>query len=163
MDIQSLVVRDAEPGDAGALMTLIRSAAEFGGHADAVRTNTTELERAMSGPAPKFAAYVAEADGRLVGFASYTPCYSIWLGECFISVDDLFVMESARSSGIGRQLMVAVAQMCHEQNCRARWEIAPDDDNHAFLEAMGVALRPGSFCEWSKSAIAEFLVTQDAV
>ena len=148
MEFQSLVVREAEPSDARTLIGLIRSLAELGGAKDMVRTSARELKRAMSGPEPKFAAYLAEVDGRPAGFASYTLSYSIWLGECFINVDDVYVKETVRGSGVGRQLMIAIAEMCREQNCRARWEVMGDNSQaRDFYAKLGAAVADKCVCQ----------------
>lgn len=158
MDFQSLVVREAEPSDARALMTLIRLLAKHAGVPDLVRTSARELKRAMSGPEPKCAAFLAEVDGRAAGYASYTLCYSIWLDECYIQIDDVFVKETVRGSGVGRQLMLAIAALCDDHNCRARWEMdASNEEARTFYDSMGVQVADKGVCTWTKTAVRQFL------
>lgn len=158
MEYQSLLIREAEPSDARTVLSLIRSLAAWQGDKDLVITGVAEIERALTPPDQKFAVFLAEVDGRAAGFASYTLAYSIWYGECYINVDDVWVKESVQGSGVGRQLMMAIAEKCAEQNCRARWEVAADNTKaRDFYEKMGVKIVDKGTCFWTKEAIRTFL------
>ena len=158
MQFQSLVVREADASDARELMPLLRSLAVSRGMEDTVVTGSRELKRAMSGPEPKFGAYLAEVDGRPAGFVAYTVGYSILMGECYINVNDIFVKETLRGAGVGRQLMAAIGEECERQNCRARWEVGgADTDARKLYERMGVEIVEKGACVWRKAAIRQFL------
>ena len=158
MEYQSLVIREAEPSDATTVMKLIRALAAWRDQRDLVITGVAEIERALTPPEQKFAVFLAEVDGRAAGFASYTVAYSIWYGECYIEVDDLWVKESVQGSGVGKALLQAVAEKCLEQNCRARWEIPADNTKaREYYAQMGVEIVDKGVCYWTKDAIRNFL------
>jgi len=158
MQSQSLVIREAKPSDARTLMSLIQMLAELAGVQSLVGTNAEELRRAMSGNEPRFGAYLAEVDDLAVGFASFTVAYSIWYGECYISLEDVFVQDSMRGTDAGRQLILAIARLCEDQNCRARWELpSANKEARAFYESLGVTTSDKCVCDWSKAAIAQYL------
>lgn len=67
------------------------------------------VRRDAFGPKAAFRAVVAEAGGRLVGYASYLRGYNTDLAISELWMLDLFVIASARGRGIGRALVRAVA------------------------------------------------------
>ncbi|HVN27970.1 MAG TPA: GNAT family N-acetyltransferase, partial [Candidatus Binataceae bacterium] len=71
--------------------------------ADVVRDGFREPRR--------FEALIAELDGNPVGFALFFGRYSTWQGRHGIYIEDLFVDESARGTGIGRKIIAAVAKI----------------------------------------------------
>jgi GNAT superfamily N-acetyltransferase len=61
------------------------------------------------GPSPAFGTLLADADGEVVGYATWLPGYNSDLGVRSMFLSDLFVVERARGRGIGRALLAAVA------------------------------------------------------
>jgi GNAT superfamily N-acetyltransferase len=58
--------------------------------------------------------FVAEADGRAIGFAQLYPSFSSVSMAPILILNDLFVSPEARGSGVGRSLLAAAAQHAHE-------------------------------------------------
>ena len=50
-------------------------------------------------------------EGKPVGFTLFFPRYSTWQGRHGIYVEDIFVDESTRGTGIGRKIIAAVAKI----------------------------------------------------
>ena len=74
--------------------------------------------------AAHFKCLVAVADGQIVGFATWFFAYYSWTGRG-VYLDDLYVRESHRKYGIGRQLLDAVIGLARENNCRTvRWLVS---------------------------------------
>jgi diamine N-acetyltransferase len=67
---------------------------------------------------------VAVVDGQIVGFATWFFAYYSWTGRG-IYLDDLYVTNSHRKYGIGRQLLDGVIGLARENNCRTvRWLVS---------------------------------------
>ena len=131
-----LTLRPATPTDAPTMLGFIRELALYEREPDAVVATEADLLRdgfalAADGitplaPAPplRFAAIIAELDGRPAGFALYFNTYSTWRGHHGIWLEDLYVTPSLRGQGIGKALLARVARIAVEQGCpRFEWSV----------------------------------------
>lgn len=66
--------------------------------------------RDLIGPAAALGAFVAEAEGALVGFAFWHPAYETCYAARGAFVNDLYVRADHRGGGVGRALVQAVAR-----------------------------------------------------
>jgi diamine N-acetyltransferase len=74
--------------------------------------------------AAHFNCLVADADGQIVGFATWFFAFYSWTGRG-VYLDDLYVQESHRKYGIGRQLLDAVIDVARVNKCRTvRWLVS---------------------------------------
>ena len=82
---------------------------------------------------------LAELDGEVVGYASYTFDYSIWLGHDYMRIDDVYVDADARGYGIGEALMKKCSELCRKNGVpRIKWEVQTDNvDARRFYERLG--------------------------
>lgn len=84
-------------------------------------------------------AFIAEEDGKAVGFAMFFETYSTFLGVKGIHLEDLYVRESSRGKGCGKALFKAVADYT-EKNGFGRMEWCCLDWNkpaQGFYDYMG--------------------------
>jgi GNAT superfamily N-acetyltransferase len=120
----SLVIRKARPGDEVALFALIRELAVFEQLEHELTGSAESLARDLFGPAPRAEALLAEVGGSAAGFALFFTTYSTFLTRAGIYLEDLFVRESQRGTGIGRQLLSAVAQVASQRGAgRLEWSV----------------------------------------
>ena len=56
-------------------------------------------------------------DEEVAGFALFFHNYSTWMGKPGIYLEDLYVDEKARGSGLGKNLMAALAKLAQERGC----------------------------------------------
>ncbi len=105
-------VREASRGDVLAIHALIVALATYERAAHEVLATPDDLERALFAEAPRVFALVAELDGVVVGFALWFTTYSTWVGRHGIWLEDLFVLPEHRGHGLGKALLVALAQRC---------------------------------------------------
>lgn len=106
------IIRAAEPADVTAILGLIHELARFEHAEDQVKATEADLLRDGFGKKPVFEALVAERDETVVGFALYFPNYSTWEGRAGLYLEDLYVQDDERKSGLGRRLLAAVAARC---------------------------------------------------
>ena len=104
-------LRDATPEDVPVILALIKELALFEREPDAVVATEADLLRDGFGPEKRFGCRVVEFDGRVKGFALWFFSYSTWLGRAGIYLEDLYVAETARGHGLGRRLIVDMAQV----------------------------------------------------
>jgi len=83
--------------------------------------------------------FVAEEDGKLIGFATFSVRNVIRYPKPIAELDELFVMENFRKHGIGKQLMERVEEEAGNQNCyRLYIESAYQHEAaHKFYEGIG--------------------------
>jgi GNAT superfamily N-acetyltransferase len=69
-------------------------------------------------------AVVAERAGGIVGFALFFHNYSTWLTRPGLYLEDLYVMPELRGLGIGKALLVHLAEIAVTRGCgRMEWSV----------------------------------------
>jgi GNAT superfamily N-acetyltransferase len=138
-----LTLRPARREDSPLLLDLIRELAEYEKLLDQVDATAHSLEAALFGPHPKVFADVAEWTSaertEVAGFALWFYNYSTFRGRHGLYLEDLYVRPTLRGRGIGKALLVHLAERCVAENL-ARLEWAVLDWNlpaRRFYESLG--------------------------
>lgn len=123
-----LLVRPAEPRDVGTVYELIRALAEYEKLLPEVDATEALLREALFGERPRVYCDIAEwtAAGRTetAGFALWFYNFSTFRGRHGIHLEDLFVRPQFRGRGIGKGLLVNLAQRCvREDLARLEWSV----------------------------------------
>lgn len=106
------MIRAATPADIPAIHRLIVELAIYEKEPDAVKATHADLDRALFGERPAAECVLAEVDGQAVGLALFFTNFSTWTGKPGLYLEDLFVMPTARGAGLGKALLVHLAQLC---------------------------------------------------
>ena len=114
-----VVIRPATRGDAERLAELANASSVFEGTSESY--STEGILDDVFGSNPAFAVVVAVRDAEVIGFAAYGDLYNADHGIRGAWLGDLFVIEAARSEGIGRRLMAAVARLSVERGAQSLW------------------------------------------
>jgi GNAT superfamily N-acetyltransferase len=78
----------------------------------------------MRGGQHLFNAFIAIADDRIIGFASFFPAWYSWSGKA-LYLDDLYVQDAYRNMGIGKALLDAVINKARAENCiKLSWQVS---------------------------------------
>jgi GNAT superfamily N-acetyltransferase len=143
----SLTIRPAAPSDAALIVKFIRNLAEYERLLHEVEAAEHDILRDLFGPNPKVFCEVAEWEGRPAGFGLWFYTYSTFRGRHGIWLEDLFVDPALRGKGIGKALLVALAQRCvREELGRFEWAVLDwNEPSIAFYKAQGAVLRD----EWT--------------
>lgn len=116
-------IRFAEQTDVPAIHGLIIELAVYEREPEAVAVTEADLLRDGWGPRPHFTCLVAEAGGRICGFALYHPIYSTWQGRS-LYLEDLYVQPAWRGRGLGTALLARVAREAERAGCaRLDWSV----------------------------------------
>lgn len=106
-------IRVAEERDCKRLMELINELAMYEKAPQEVTVTLPEFIAAGFGSKKVWDAFVAEVDGKIIGFALYYTRYSTWKG-CRLYLEDFIVTEKFRGKGVGKQLFEKVIQQAKD-------------------------------------------------
>lgn len=116
------MIRSATPSDVPVILSLIKALAAFEREPDAVVATVEDLQEALFGADAVAGCSLAEVDGAVVGFALWYRTFSTWQGKPGLWLEDLFVLPAARGTGLGRALLVSLAQLAVERGwTRFEW------------------------------------------
>jgi GNAT superfamily N-acetyltransferase len=115
----ALQIRPAKESDAPLVLDFIRKLAEYGDISSEATVTEADLRAALFGPRPVAEAILAYVGGEPAGFAVYSFTFSSFMGKPGIYVEHQF-----RSRGIGKALLVTLAQFGRERGCgRLEWSV----------------------------------------
>ncbi|WP_164156708.1 GNAT family N-acetyltransferase [Sandarakinorhabdus rubra] len=132
-------IRPATPADIPAIHRLIVELAIYEKEPDAVKATHADLKRALFGERPVAECVLAELHGEPVGLALFFTNFSTWIGKPGLYLEDLFVMPSARGAGLGKALLVHLAQLCVARGYgRFEWSVLDwNEPAIGFYKALG--------------------------
>ena len=124
MNRPEIALRAATPADIPQILDFIRGLAEYEKLAHEAVATPALLETHLFGERPAAEVVIAEADGVPAGFALFFHSFSTFLGQPGLYLEDLFVLPGHRGFGIGRRLMVHLAQLAVTRGCgRFEWSV----------------------------------------
>ncbi len=139
---QHLLIRPAAPSDVTVLFSLIEALAEYEKLSHRVTGSAEALQEHLFGGHPYIEAIVAQWESEIVGFALFFPNYSTFLTQPGIYIEDIFVLPTYRRQGIGRAMLIYVAQLAVERKAgRLEWSVLDwNSPAIAFYEQMGAEI-----------------------
>ncbi len=114
-DAPTTLIRKARKADAAALLEMVGQLARQ--HGDESRADLAGIERDLFGPVPWATALVADRGKSLLGYAILCRMYRAQFGQRGVDLHHLFVVERARSLGVGRRLVEAALDIAKQWNC----------------------------------------------
>jgi GNAT superfamily N-acetyltransferase len=119
-----VTVRPIRPADVPAVLGMVRELAEYEKSEHQALMTADQLHGALFGSAPALFGHVAVADGELAGFALWFLNFSTWRGTHGIYLEDLYVRPGHRGSGLGRELLRTLAEVCVTRGySRLEWSV----------------------------------------
>lgn len=155
----SISLRPAAAGDVDALLGLIRELAEFEKLTHLMEATPALLHEHLFGPRPAAEAMVADASGRVVGFALYFMNFSTFLGRPGLYLEDLYVQPAHRGQGLGRSLLSHLGALAVSRGCgRFEWSVLDWNAQAIRLyEHMGAEVLPDwRICRVTGNALLAF-------
>ena len=119
-----MTVRPIRPDDVPAVLGMVRELAAYEKAEHEALMTADQLRRALFGESPALFGHVASADGELAGFALWFLNFSTWRGTHGIYLEDLYVRPGHRGSGLGRELLRTLAELCVTRGfSRLEWSV----------------------------------------
>lgn len=116
--MSAIRIRSADESDASLIVSFVRKLAIFEKEpVENVKLTEADVLRDGFGQHSRFEVLIAELDGTPAGFALFFPNYSTWEGRPGLYLEDIFVEDAARTRGIGRKLIAALARLARERGC----------------------------------------------
>ena len=140
-------VRRIQRSDIDAVVGLVHQLALYEQAADRCRLTSSQLEAALFGERPALFGHVAEMGSEVAGMALWFLNFSTWDGVHGIYLEDLYVQPRHRRSGVGRQLVAALAEEClHRGFSRLEWSVLDwNEPAIGFYRSLGAVPRQ----EWT--------------
>jgi len=134
-------IRPYKDSDRAALIGLMIECETF--HQTPVPTKA-DLDRSLSGLPPGVEFIVADDNGPLAGFISFSTLYPATNAHSQFFLQELFVSESYRKKNIGKKLMSALVDLAIDRGCaRIEWITARKNQiAQNFYESIGAKIAP---------------------
>ncbi|WP_338892991.1 GNAT family N-acetyltransferase [Rhodococcus sovatensis] len=141
------MIRRATADDVSAITGLIYELADYEKSLDQCSVRPEQVHAALFGTHPSVFAHVAEVDGAVVGVALWFLNFSTWDGVNGIYLEDLFVRPAFRGSGLGTELLAALAAECTRNGyTRLSWWVLDwNAPSIGFYESLGAVAQD----EWT--------------
>jgi GNAT superfamily N-acetyltransferase len=135
----AIAIRSAQKGDEALVCEFIRALAECERLLHQCETTEENIFNALFGPSPRVFCDIAEADGAPVGFSLWFYNFSTFRAKHGIYLEDLFVRPEFRGKGIGKALLVHLAQRAVREGCaRFEWSVLDwNEPSIAFYKSLG--------------------------
>ena len=138
-----LRIRPAAAADVPALVCLVTELAQYEKLTPPDDGAAGRLVRDIAGEYPRFQAFLAEVNGKPVGYAVAFETYSTFLAEPKYYVEDIFILPEFRGQGIGRAMFAVLAEEALSRGCGGMAWQALDWNKIAidFYEGLGATLK----------------------
>ncbi|GAC1377221.1 MAG: GNAT family N-acetyltransferase [Acidimicrobiales bacterium] len=120
-NLAAVAIREAQPGDLGEIVALIRALGDYEKMAAEIEFDRADIGRWLFGPDPPARVLLAtDPTGAVAGMALYYVTFSTFLGRPGIWLEDLFVRPEHRGRGHGGELLRALRQRTEG---RVEWSV----------------------------------------
>jgi GNAT superfamily N-acetyltransferase len=117
-------IRKATPTDGSAILELIYALAEYEKLPPPDTAAQTRLLTDAFSEHPRFEVFLAEVDGKVVGYAFVFETYSTFLALPTLYLEDIFVLEAYRGQRVGHALFQHCVREAHRRGCgRMEWVV----------------------------------------
>ena len=120
----SIRIETASKSQAPLILSFIRQLAEYEKLLGEVTADLARIEETLFGEKPCAEVLIAYLGDEPVGFALFFSTYSTFLAKPGIYLEDLFVEPKFRGHGVGKALLVHLAQLVRERGeARLEWSV----------------------------------------
>jgi GNAT superfamily N-acetyltransferase len=153
----NISISPATEQDVPIILSFIRGLANYEKLSDTVTATEDQLRKTLFGEHRYAEVLIARIEILPVGFALYYHNYSTFLAKPGIYLEDLFVLPDHRNKGVGKALLVKLAQIAAERNCgRLEWSVLDWNESAInFYKRIGAAMLPDwRICRMNENEIA---------
>lgn len=150
--MENLKIRDAVVEDIPLILYFVKETAEYEKLGDTVIATEESLTKAIFHD-KNAEVVIAELNGEPVGYALYFYNFSTFTGQAGLYLEDIFVKESARGTGIGKILFNFVVGIARKNNCLTMdWAcLTLNRPSMKFYESLGA----NKLSEWTYFRLTE--------
>lgn len=162
-DAANVVIRAATPEDAERLHALLLGLARSTGLKEKIRSRPDDFRQLGFREKPAFQALIAERGSTPLGVCLYFYNFSSWRGELGIYVQDLYVADEARGTGLGRRLLSETVKLGKAQGA-THLRLSVDRANlraQRFYRKLGLKAQEHELIFQATGAAFERLATRD--
>jgi GNAT superfamily N-acetyltransferase len=113
----SVVIRKVDAENVTDFLSLIDKLAEYEKLAPPSAEAKARLRTDCLSATPKFSAFLAQFEGRYVGYIIYYFTYSSFLALPTLFIEDIFVLEEYRGRGVGEKMFSYLKQVAKREGC----------------------------------------------
>ena len=138
-----IMIRPAVSADADTIHTLVLALAATTDAALDVTSVPDNYRKYGFAESPLFEALLAEKKGEPVGLCLYFQTFSSWRGEPGVYIQDLYVSDDVRGTGLGRELLAETVRLSAKKGA-THLTLCVDSDNASaqeFYSAIGMRYR----------------------
>jgi GNAT superfamily N-acetyltransferase len=153
----SLRIVPARAEDVPIILSLIRALGEYERLSHEIVATEEGLRAWLFGQRPAAEVVLASVDDTVVGFALFFHNFSTFLGRPGLYLEDLFVIPEWRGRGIGKRLLVHLAELAVERGCgRMEWNVLDwNEPALRFYERMGArVMKEWKLCRLTGDSLA---------
>jgi GNAT superfamily N-acetyltransferase len=154
---QAIKITAATESDVPTILSFIRGLAEYENLSHQCIATEQSLRETLFGDRRYAEVLIARFNDEPVGFALFFHNYSTFLAKPGIYLEDLFVMPEHRHKGVGKALLVKLAQIARERDCgRLEWSVLDwNEPAIDFYERIGATVLPDwRICRMTASEIS---------
>jgi GNAT superfamily N-acetyltransferase len=155
----AIAIRPATPADTPLILDFIRGLAAYEKLSHEVAADEAQLRRTLFAAPPVAHCVLGFADGAPAGFALYFFNYSTFLARPGLYLEDLFVQPEFRGRGIGKALLLHLAQLANARGCgRMEWSVLDwNQPAIAFYESLGARrMTEWQICRLTGAALQQY-------
>jgi GNAT superfamily N-acetyltransferase len=155
--MNNLRIVPARSEDVPIILNLIRALGEYERMTNEVVATEEGLRTWLFGERPAAEVVLAYAGETVVGFALFFHNFSTFLGRPGLYLEDLFVIPEWRDRGIGRRLIVHLADIAVRRGCgRMEWAVLDWNESAiGFYERMGArVMKEWQLCRLTGDGLA---------
>ena len=157
---KKISIRTATEKDVGLILHFIESLADYERLRHEVVASEKTLNDTLFCENPSAYVIIGELDGVPSGFALYFYNYSTFLAKPGIFLEDLYVNEESRGSGLGKALLIYLAKKAKAEKCgRFEWNVL-DWNKPAIDFYTSIGAKPTD--EWTGYRLDEWAISKIA-
>lgn len=120
----NFIIREANVLDVNSILELIKALADYEKLSDEVVATAESIKAELFCEKPSAKVYIAEGEGKVIGFSLFFINFSTFLSKPGIYLEDLFVYPDYRGLGVGKALLKNLASVAVEKKYgRLEWSV----------------------------------------